>query len=140
MRVETQSEAYDAASMYLHPNPASTFLKFYPRFGGECKLRLLDVFGRAVYEEDVSLQHMQPSNLSPPDPRVFTHHLTPYFSTIVSPKLHELLRRDAQQRISTLPNSHTHLIIKPGGRAARARFQNSVQIYEIKSLKSILFR
>jgi photosystem II stability/assembly factor-like uncharacterized protein len=54
-------------TLEVYPNPASTEIMFYPQLGGECKLRLLDVFGRAVFEEDVSLQHMQPSKLALPD-------------------------------------------------------------------------
>lgn len=62
-----KAQGYDGRSMYIYPNPASTEIKFYPQLGGECKLRLLDIFGRTAHEEDVSLPHMQVFKLSLPD-------------------------------------------------------------------------
>jgi photosystem II stability/assembly factor-like uncharacterized protein len=54
-------------SFSIFPNPVSNEIQFYPRLGGACRVRILDVLGRCVDERDMELVHMQLTKLGMPD-------------------------------------------------------------------------
>lgn len=62
-----QLDAFDPSSMYIHPNPSSGEIKYYPRLGGECNVRLVDTYGRTVFEDSQRLEHVRETKLAIPD-------------------------------------------------------------------------
>jgi hypothetical protein len=62
--VEKRSYGYESGGMRIYPNPVSNEMQFYPRLGGACRVRILDVLGRCVNERDMDLIHMQATRLA----------------------------------------------------------------------------
>jgi hypothetical protein len=57
---------FDRGQLFMHPNPASTEIKFYPSLSGVCELRIYDSYGREAHRELAATTALQSQSIKLP--------------------------------------------------------------------------